>query len=265
MGARVRVTPMLPGGRLWVGRTLAQSDAPVIIDIRHDRHGEYFDVFHRSDVSLDVIDVEPSDRHLLLMAREPRDNRGRQAKSKFLCGHDERSWFVAAIPENAGAKDVQSAMDALKPRQVWASIFKSRTRLDRRNRRRTEAFVRQGEWFFLPRPKLVVDEKLVLPNEPITRGGGKPHMCQLLYRRGGERVYVSPLFPNGASELQYSQLSREDKKRYTWRVMVRDARVFVKGAIRHPDHATVRLPFWHEVVMNTETKARAMRHVAFLD
>jgi hypothetical protein len=47
--------------------------------------------------------------------------------------------------------------------------------------------------------------------------------------------------------------------------MTRDARVFVKGKIRHPDHATLVLPYWHQVFMNTETRARAMREVAFLD
>ena len=46
---------------------------------------------------------------------------------------------------------------------------------------------------------------------------------------------------------------------------MRDARVYVTGAIRHKDHATVWLTDWHEVVMNTETQAKAMRHVAFLD
>ena len=29
--------------------------------------------------------------------------------------------------------------------------------------------------------------------------------------------------------------------------------------------ATIKLPYWHLVVMNTETRARAMEHVAFLD
>jgi hypothetical protein len=39
----------------------------------------------------------------------------------------------------------------------------------------------------------------------------------------------------------------------------------VKGAIRHADHETIWLRDWHEVVMNTETQARAMNQVAFLD
>jgi hypothetical protein len=37
------------------------------------------------------------------------------------------------------------------------------------------------------------------------------------------------------------------------------------GYIRHPDHETDYLHEWHRVFMNTETKAAAMEHVAFLD
>jgi hypothetical protein len=47
--------------------------------------------------------------------------------------------------------------------------------------------------------------------------------------------------------------------------MRRDALVYVKGTIRHADHATITLNGWHRVVMNEERKAKAMRNVAFLD
>ena len=47
--------------------------------------------------------------------------------------------------------------------------------------------------------------------------------------------------------------------------MVRDPDVYAKGTVRHPDHATIRLPEWHRVLMNTEQGAKAMRHVAFID
>jgi len=36
-----------------------------------------------------------------------------------------------------------------------------------------------------------------------------------------------------------------------------------RGRIRHPDHATITLPEWHRVVLNTETET--VRNVAFLD
>ena len=134
----------------------------------------------------------------------------------------------------------------------------------RRDQRRTAAFVRQGEWFFIPRPAFRMDVRLALRNEPIRRGAGKPHLCQYLYRFGGDEVYVSDRYPNGLTRGQYLNLPRPEQGG-TWRKMVRDARVYVKGKVRHADHATVELHGWHEVVMNTETQAAAMRHVTFLD
>jgi len=272
MGARVKMT-VIPSpsqvrpSRRWssvVG--FANVLAPVSVDIRRDGNGEYFDVRHRRDVDVEVLDVKPADRHLLLMAREPGASPSQAPqKSKFLCGHDERSWFVAAIPESARARDVQSAKDALKPAEVWEAIRSLGLPMDQRDRRRTAAFIRQGEWFFIPRPRLTVNQKLVIRNEPIRRGAGKPHMCQFLYRNGGQQVHVSARYPNGLTNEEFGKLDPKERDRKDWRVMMRDAHVYVKGAIRHPDHKTVWLSFWHEVVMNTETKARAMRHVAFLD
>jgi hypothetical protein len=49
------------------------------------------------------------------------------------------------------------------------------------------------------------------------------------------------------------------------REMVRDPELYAKGSVRHPDHNTIVLPSWHRVLTNTEQRARAMRHVAFLD
>jgi hypothetical protein len=247
MGARVKVT---------VDR-LAQTR----VDVRRDRDGEYFDLRHGTDTEVQVLDVRPHDAHLLLMAR--RANAG--DNSKFLCGHDERSWFVAAVPESARASNVQGAKDALKPQEVWDAIRQFRVPLNQRDRRKTKAFLRQGEWFFLPRPWMNVSEKLALVDEPIRRGAGKPHICQFLYRQGGQTVHVCDRYPNGLTDVKFNALSQKERDKYSWRVMTRDAVVFVKGKIRHPDHATIRLPYWHQVFMNTETRARAMAQVAFLD
>jgi len=53
--------------------------------------------------------------------------------------------------------------------------------------------------------------------------------------------------------------------RWHWQVMRRNMRVYARGTVRHSDHATITLPFWHRVHMNTETESRTMSHVAFLD
>src|SRR5262245_61285568 len=85
----------------------------VKIDIRKDRKGEFFDVKVRPDghIALNAVDVRPKDRHLLLMVRE-QDAVGLPTGTpqRFLCGHDERAWFVAAVPENRGAANVRTAM-----------------------------------------------------------------------------------------------------------------------------------------------------------
>jgi hypothetical protein len=112
-----------------------------------------------------------------------------------------------------------------------------------------------------------VNENLVLPNEPLRRGGGKPHQAEFCYRTGGEAVFVCSKYPNGVTEAQYQTIlaGNPKAKKWGWRSMRRNAGVYVKGRIRHADHATITLHGWHQVLMNTESQSRAMRNVAFLD
>ena len=248
MGARLKVAE-----RPWLG--VPQVDVGV------DRRGEYFDVRFTGgarEVELEVVDIWPGERHLLLLVRDGYE------KSKFLCGHDERHWFVAAIPESArGVSGVATAMAALQPETVREAVARKRPKDPLR--RKNSAYVRQGEWFFVPARDVVVDERAVLRDEPITRGRGTAHVVQFVYRRGGELVYVSRRYPRGLTHREFSALSDKARRREAWQEMVRDAEVFAKGSVRHPDHATIVLPTWHRVEMNTEQRARAMRHVAFLD
>jgi hypothetical protein len=236
----------------------------VSIDIGRDGDGEYFDValVGPAAAELAVLDVQPASRHLLLMARDD------EGKHKFLCGFDERHWFVAAVPETRSASTVATAMDALKPAIVRREEFRRRVKPRMRNRRRNEAFVRQGEWFFVPLPHGTrVNEELVLRNEPLRRGAGKPHMVDELVRDGGEAVYVSNGYPNGLTAREYQKLiSRQPElRRLHWVIQRRNPRVFVRGKVRHADHKTITLEDWRLVVMNTETQSVAMRHVAFID
>ena len=141
------------------------------------------------------------------------------------------------------------------------------TRPRKRNSRRNEAFIRQGEWFFVPMAGFKPDVKLILHNEPIRRGGGKPHYCEELVRQGGELVYVSHRHPQGLTESQYRRLLSElsEPRSLHWITQRRNPQVFVRGKVRHADHKTILLLGWHQVLMNTETQAAAMRHVAFID
>ena len=254
-----------------IGARLKVADRPapptraartVTLDVRADRRGEFFEII-RPDAGAEVavLDAQPADRHLLLLVRE-----GGQ-KSKFLCGHDERHWFVAAVPEAAPVGTVRQAKEALKPTEVISAQARNRLGASARNRRKNAAFVRQGEWFFLPVPGFAADERLVLRWEPMRRGGGKPHWVEFLYRLGGESVYVCPRRPNGVTEAEYRRILADNPraKSWGWRAMRRNPGVYVRGRVRHPDHATITLRGWHRVVMNTESQARAMRSVAFLD
>ncbi|MBA4029416.1 MAG: hypothetical protein C0478_00605 [Planctomyces sp.] len=256
IGARAQVR--------WLNGDGVQSRGPVALDITRDQFGEMFDIRLSKDTPADieVLHVEPRQRHLLLMSRSDNDE-----KHKFLCGHDERHWFVAAVPENRAVSTVRTAMEALKPTEVVGRQYRAHVRRKNWNRRRNAAFIRQGEWFFVPEPRLIVNEKLVLTNEPLRRGGGKPHLVEFLYRSGGDVVYVCPQKPNGLTSSQFNTLvSRKPEARHwPWSTMRRNPSVHVKGRVRHADHATIVLHDWHRVLMNTETQAAAMRHVAFLD
>ena len=133
-------------------------------------------------------------------------------------------------------------------------------------RRRNAAYVRQGEWFFVPAAGIDPPAASVLRDEPLTRGRGTAHMLQFVYRPGGELVYVSRGNRSGISEARYAQLTPEQRRvSGGWTPRMRDPEVYAKGAVRHPDHATIHLAGWHRVLMNTEQGARAMQHVAFID
>jgi len=267
MGARVKIFEGMLVARRW-NLTQSREEAPrIVLDIRRDKLGEYFEIRTAPGAAQEIIvlNVQPREKHLLLLSRQFGQQGQFLAKQKFLCGHDERHWFVAAIPENEPVSTVAGAKIALKPEEI-------RTREDLLGisrkasfRRRNSAFIRQGEWFFVP-AVLKVDSLHVLKNEPLSRGnGGKPHWAEECYRSGGETVYVSGKYPSGLGATEYNRLPEQERKRGNFRVMQRDALVHVRGEIWHPDHQTVVLDGWHRVLMNTENRSQAMRFLTFLD
>jgi hypothetical protein len=240
---------------------------PPRVDVVNKNGKEVFivDTFDQK-IDVQVVDVQPKERHLLLMFKREKGD-----VSKFLCGHDERHWFVAAIPESAGAKNVRDAMEALKPGAAREALRRNGVKHKNRNKRHNKGFVRQGEWFFLPAPDLMLGKNAIThKNEPISRGrGSKAHICEELYRTGGESVMVHGSHaPNGFTKEQYDAFVKNAKNSWDlrgWERRVRNAEVYVRGYVRHPDHKTIHLDGWHKVEMNLENKARAMQFVAFLD
>ena len=88
MGARFQV----------VHQETKRRDVDYALDIRADRRGKYFELRVPTvgpSLEVAVLQVQPQERHLVLLVKKP------EVKDRFLCGHDEREWFVAAVPGTA--------------------------------------------------------------------------------------------------------------------------------------------------------------------
>ena len=249
MGATVQVNP---------------DAKAVTVNVR----GDQFIIGLPEGADAEVVNLDAKDRHLLLMTRNENG-----IKAKFLCGHDERHWFVAAVPERAAATTVKAAKVALQPEQVQEAL--KSVKRNKRGKRRNDAFVRQGEWFFMPTPGFNPEEHpgvVFEKNAPISRGRGNPHMVQEIARFGGVTEYEVTSFVTGRrgdtkfiTAAEWGRMSQEERRKSHARMRTRDATVYACGTVRHPDHATINLVGWHRVHMNTEQRAAAMKWVAFYD
>ena len=263
IGSRAVITDVAPPTEfeIWNARRWGNPvpERVLTVDIGKDKRGEFFHIGLDASVDLHVMNLDKAIRHLLLFAVD-----GERRKYRYLCGHDERHWFAAAIAE--GVSTVEGALQSLKPAQVVEAQagLKSKDRIRRRN----AATLRQGEWFFIPVPDLKVDPGCVLRNEPIRRGNGSPHIVQEVFRRGGETVYRCGKYPEGVTEGEYNRLIEEEPKRrfWDWTSMVRNMEVYGRGKVTHGDHATIILDGWHRILANTESEAWFMvQTLVFLD
>jgi hypothetical protein len=75
-------------------------------------------------------------------------------------------------------------------------------------------------------------------------------LAEFCYRTGGKTVYVCSKRPNGVTGSQYKGiLAGSPKARgWGWATMRRNPGAYVKGRIRHADHATMTLHGWHWVL-----------------
>jgi len=252
IGARVRFQALEAPRH----RRVRVPDHALTIDLSKDRHGSYFVIaLARSAPDLVVLQTARRERHLHLMSRNGH---------RFLCGHDERDWFVAELSERVST--VRAAKQALMPPAVRAAALRlSPTATERR---RNAVFVRQGEWFFVPTGR-VFPEEVIHRDEPLQRApGSKPHVCEELCREGGDLVYI--VGGGVFTPEQYAARLRADKddtfRRLRKEERMRNPEVYVRGAVKHPDHATVHLETWHRVYVSNEVQAGAPgSSVAFLD
>ena len=215
----------IQGDRQWHSRRRFWSvtDVNFLLDVDESGKQDRFTLTAREskldEFELRVVDTRPKDRHLLLMAKEF-DPAGRPQKDKFLCGHDERHWFVAGVPNAQSVANVFQAKEALKPNGVARLQRLAGVKRKNWQKRKNAGFLRQGEWFFLPQPQFMPSrEALIFSWEPITRSGGKPHMVEQLCRFGGETVYVCSRYPNGVTAAQYRRICDRNHKanRWNWR------------------------------------------------
>ena len=243
------------------------TNPPASLNILNDKEGEFFQINIRRDVSdtidLSVLEVLPKDKHLVLLARQIDEDGNVISKNHFLCGQDERHFFVASVGK---VSTVVAAKESLKPNEILSQ--ETGLKKEKRHRRKTRVFKRQGEWFFLP-ADLRPDPVFIRRDELLVRNtGSKAHIAEFAYRTGGENVKVCREYPNGLTQEEYKTLIEDNPnaKFLHWRDMKRNASVYVKGKIRHADHATVTLNSWHRVLMNTESFSESVAvTVAFLD
>jgi hypothetical protein len=262
IGARVKFVFVDAEERIGFTRV---KQPPASLDVIEDKEGEIFQINIRRDVSnkldLSVLEVLPKDKHLVLLARQLDADGKTISKDHFLCGHDERHLFVAGVDK---VSTVAAAKASLKPAEIFSQEIGVTN--EKRNRRKTKVFKRQGEWFFTP-ANIEPKPTLILKDEPLRRNNrSKAHIAEFAYRSGGEEVRVCSQFPNGLTQEEYKTLIADNPKAkyFNWRNMKRNAAVYAKGKIRHADHATVHLDTWHRVLMNTERFPENIT-VVFLD
>jgi hypothetical protein len=231
MGGRLKVRP--------IEERLARS-TPFLLDVVEDARGELFELSVAPTApEFQVLQVAPKEKHLLLRSLDGQ---------RFLCGHDERHWFVASIGKPVST--VRAAKQALLPPAVWEQV--KHLPPGEVDNRRNAVFKRQGEWFFVP-SRHAFTNPVIHTNEPLQRTPrSKPHLCEELVRDGGELVYI--VGSQALSEARYKERkkSHPDFDAGGVRTMVRNPEVYVRGSVRHPDHATIHLDGWHRVFLNAE-------------
>jgi len=240
--------------RGWGTQDIVQIDvARPDRKVRHER----FRLFTGAEENrVEVLNLDQNLRQLVLLVAEPRrrfvtfvskwqqtrrpanaisetktgwnvENFTTERKRHFLAGMDEQHLFIAQLPRPTST--VWGAHVALKGDDVRHA-----------ERGAFEKTIRQGEWFFislLPRELQEVELAAKGPLAPIRKNVGIAEAAG--WRRLGR--------PHVADE-----------------VILIGGRAYVRGKVRHPDHATLEFRPWRRALANTESFSQP-EGVGFVD
>lgn len=153
-------------------------------------------------------------------------------KRHYLMGVDERQLFIAQLTQ--GCSTVAAA-HALLGRTVQFAEGK----------RRGSSLDRQGEWFFLETSHAQRDhiEAMISGNRVVVRR--KVGIGGFAGRAAGNPHVVSELVVLTGKTLPPSSVLAHQ-------FPVRSRQVYVRGAVRHVDHRTIKFAQWREVLANNE-------------
>jgi hypothetical protein len=239
IGATVVIDPDVPRNRMWgdSGKSVTYNKGT-------------FRLTGIPPENIQVLDTNPGIKHLLILVRDE----GVTKKTKFLCGHDERDYFVAQVGPTA--TNVAKAMDSLKPEDVIIAGKRGGVRKKDKNKHTTPAWKRQGEWFFIPVDFVPGKNDLVMKKEPFFRQGSSRHFAEEAVRKSGKAVYLKDGFK--VSRVEYMRFLKLRMSGYPVGKLesrIETGEMLVRGKITHKDHTTLVLQGWHRVLLNNEESA----------
>jgi hypothetical protein len=143
-------------------------------------------------------------------------------KRHFLCGSDERDYFICQLPRPVST--VRQAHEVLKPEVAREKSKKGKV-------------VRQGEWFFMEPSRLEYGQLVGL--EKI----GKLEIYK--------KMPIGPAYQGSVSKRQRGGNPHTADELVLLRGL-HENQVFIRGKVRHVDHATKEFDTWVRIVRNTE-------------
>lgn len=166
----------------------------------------------------------------------------------YLMGRDERQLFIAEL--RSPATTVKQAHNSLKSEDVTFAEGRAPGKT-----------LRQGEWFFVNPmqeeldmlEKAIRDKRVIVARKVDLRGAMAPNDVSGRWRRpttvsrrnGGNPHVADEVVTFAPTVLEHGFPVRQRMD------------VYVRGAVRHVDHTTIKLKTWRKVIRNNEASTTA--------